>query len=140
MSRLAHPLGPVAASVVAAACLLVACGGNAATVQPTLSAAGEAGRELARSAGCAACHGPSGEGGTGPVFVGLYGSTVELRDGETVVADEAYLYEAITDPAAKQVAGYGFNMPTNDLSDAEVEQVIAFIRDLADPGSPTEAP
>lgn len=112
--------------------VLAACGANGDEL--ALSPAAEEGRDVVRSNGCAACHGRNGEGGPGPSFVGLYGSTVELEDGETVVADEAYLAESIREPRAKVVAGYGFPMPENDLTDAEIESVIAFIRELADTG------
>jgi cytochrome c oxidase subunit 2 len=101
---------------------------------PILTAAGETGRQITRTNGCSACHGRSGEGGPGPAFVGLYGSVVELDDGTTVTADDEYLYRAITDPSAERVAGYGFPMPSNDLSDAEVESVLVYLRELAAPG------
>ena len=110
-----------------------ACGANSGT-EPALSAAGEAGREVVRSNGCAACHGRNGEGGPGPAFTGVFGSTVDLADGTTVIADTDYLFESIRDPNAKVVAGYGFPMPGNDLADAEIESVIAFIEELANAG------
>jgi cytochrome c oxidase subunit II len=136
MRTLRHPrshavVRAVAAALVAGAAV-AACGSNGSP-EIALSPAGEVGREIANGSGCAACHGSNGEGRTGPPFVGLYGSTVEFSDSEPTVADDDYLYEAITDPRARQVAGYGFPMPSNDLTDAEVEQVIAYIRDLAEP-------
>lgn len=114
--------------------VLIAAGAACAAEDdsPALGPAAEAGREIVRSNGCSACHGRNGEGGPGPQLVGLFGSTVELRDGGSVVADAEYLYESIRDPDAKIVAGYGFPMPENDLSDAEIESVIAFIQELAD--------
>ena len=116
----------LAAPVVA----LAACGANGDS-GPVLTAAGEAGREITRTNGCSACHGRSGEGGPGPAFVGLYGSEVQLDDGTTLIADDDYLYRAITDPGSERVAGYGFPMPTNDLIDAEVESVIVYLGELA---------
>ncbi len=127
-----HPYLAVVAGVLVVGALATACGSDSAP-EIALSPAGEAGREIVNGAGCAACHGNNGEGRTGPAFIGLYGSTVEFADGESTVADEDYLYESITDPGARQVEGYGFRMPSNDLDDAEVEQVIAYIRDLAEP-------
>lgn len=133
-----HPHATAVLRVVAAAVFtaatVAACGADGAG-DVALSPAAEAGREVVRSNGCAACHGRNGEGGPGPTFVGLYGSTVELESGETVVADEAYLSESIRDPSAKKVAGYGFPMPENDLTDEQIESVIAFIRELADDGA-----
>lgn len=125
-----HALLRVAVTTLVAAAIIAACGSDGGS-EVALSPEGEQGREIVRSNGCAACHGRNGEGSAGPSFVGLYGSTVELEDGETIVADEAYLFESIREPGAKVVEGYGFPMPENDLSDEQIELVIAFIRDLA---------
>ena len=129
-----HPLNSavvrVMVTTVIAGGVFAACGANSGS-EPALSAAGEAGREVIRTNGCSACHGRNGEGGPGPAFTGLFGSTVELADGSTVAADTDYLFESIRDPSAKVVAGYGFPMPENDLSDTEVESVITFITEFA---------
>lgn len=129
-----HPhltaLTRVATAVALAATLVAACGGD--DTERTLSPAGTAGRDVIRTNGCSACHGRDGGGGPGPAFTGLFGSTVELDDGTTVIADAEYLAESIREPSAKRVAGFGFPMPENDLSDAEIEQVIAYIQELAD--------
>lgn len=114
---------------------VAACGANASNAQLDLSPAGEEGRQIANSNGCAACHGADGAGNIGPPFVGLFGSEVELESGETVVADREYLTESIVEPDAAKVAGYRLPMPTNDLSPDEVEAVVAYIVDLADAGA-----
>ncbi|MFP5489762.1 MAG: c-type cytochrome [Acidimicrobiia bacterium] len=121
----------VAVAATAVVGVAAACGANDAA-GPELPAAAAEGRDIARTNGCAACHGRDGEGGPGPAFAGLFGSTVELEDGTTVVADVDYLVESIRDPDAKEVAGYGIVMPTNNLSDAEIESVVAWIQALAD--------
>ena len=107
--------------------------GDGAAVE--LSAAGQRGEDVYRTSGCAGCHGSSGEGAVGPPLVGLYGSDVELEDGTTVVADDAYLTRAITEPSAEVVADARVPMPKNALDDEEVADVVAYIRDLS--GSPT---
>ena len=99
----------------------------------TLSPAAIDGRDIARSNGCAACHGANGQGGVGPAFVGLYLSDRELIDGSIVVADRDYLYESITQPGAKLVAGYRGRMPSNNLNDAQVASIMAWIEELATP-------
>ena len=91
-----------------------------------------AGEQVALGNGCTACHGPNGEGGAGPKWNGLFGSEVKLADGTTVTADDAYLTEAIRDPHAKQVAGYGL-MPENSLNDAEIQSVVEFIKSMTAP-------
>lgn len=117
--------------VLLVAAPLAACGGGD---DLELSAAAEAGRDVYRGSGCAACHGPRGQGGVGPALAGVWGTDVELDDGTTVVADEAYLRESIMDPGAKKVAGYRVAMPPNNLDDAEVASILAFIEAIG----PTE--
>ncbi len=137
-TRRSHPRrwALVVGAAVAVATGLTACGGDGdAAVR--LSAAGEAGRQLALRSGCASCHGNNGEGRVAPAFVGLFGSTQEFDDGTTAVADEAYLIESIVDPNAKKVAGYNLPMPGNNLSDEEVASIVAYIRELAEPTGTT---
>jgi len=90
------------------------------------------GEELARSMGCAGCHGQNFGGGAGPSLVGLAGSEVLLEDGTTVVADTAYLVRSIADPSAELVADYNLKMPANTLSDEEIDDIVAYIETLAD--------
>jgi cytochrome c oxidase subunit 2 len=97
---------------------------------PKLSPAAEHGRDVARSSGCVACHGADGEGGVGPRWTGLYPTEVELEDGSTVVADEAYLRRAINDPDADVRAGFAVSMPENDLDADDVDAVVAYIEAL----------
>ena len=55
---------------------------------------------------------------------------VELNDGTTVVADEAYLTRAITDPAAQIVAGLRRRRcRATSLTDEEIADVVAYIVD-----------
>ncbi len=81
------------------------------------------------------------ENGIGPDWEGLYGSTVTLDDGSTLVADEAYLLESIVDPDAKKVDGYSIGMPVNDaLSDEDIASIIAYIQSLGgDDGGPSSS-
>ena len=112
--------------------VLAGCGGDSSGAPPATSASGS-GEALARSAGCASCHGGSFQGGVGPGWVGLAGSEVELSDGSVVIADDGYLFESIRDPGAKVVAGFSVQMPRNTLSDAEIDEIVAFIRSLGSP-------
>lgn len=123
-------------SRVAAAFLLALSLAGCATTDDeavTLSPAAGAGRDVARSNGCAACHGANGQGGVGPAFIGLYRSDRELIDGSIVVADSDYLYESITQPGAKLVAGYRGRMPSNNLDDAQITSIMAWIEELGTP-------
>jgi len=82
--------------------------------------------------GCVGCHSIDGAKLTGPTWFGLFGSNVELADGTTVVADEAFITESILDPNAKLVAGYTSPsaMPQITLTEAEIANIIAYIKTL----------
>ena len=85
--------------------------------------------------GCKACHSLDGSQGVGPTFLGSYGRTVILEDSSTVVADETYLYQSIVDPNSQIVQGFAPAMPQNyseQLSDEQISDVIAFIKSLSD--------
>ena len=114
----------------------VACGSDAGTAGDSAatdpSPAAQNGEQLARSKGCAGCHGQNFEGGAGPGWVGLAGSEVTLVDGSTLLANDAYLTAAIAEPATDLVDGYTLKMPANNLSDAEIADIVAYINTLAD--------
>jgi cytochrome c2 len=93
----------------------------------------EAGEALA--AQCLACHSIDGSQMVGPTWLGLYGHEVELEDGTTVIADEAYLFESIKDPNAKVVKGFpaGAMPPYGTiLSDQDIADLVAFIKSLSE--------
>jgi cytochrome c oxidase subunit 2 len=89
------------------------------------------GASLFQRFGCHTCH---SDGGTsqGPSLTGLFGKTVKLQDGNTVLADENYIRESILDPRAKIVAGYQPIMPTFKglVSEEGILQLIAYIKSL----------
>jgi len=110
----------------------VACGSGAGLGE--IPAGGEAsGEEVFGASGCSGCHVEPG-GAVAPSLLGLYGSEVLLEDGETVVADEAYLRESIVSPGTKLVSGYQRLMPEFQglLTDEQVDALIAYIRSPGD--------
>jgi cytochrome c2 len=72
----------------------------------TAPADSSSGKQLFAADGCSSCHSLDGSKGVGPTVKGLAGSRVQLTDGSTVTADDAYLTKAITDPDAQIVKGY----------------------------------
>ncbi|HWP46711.1 MAG TPA: cytochrome c oxidase subunit II [Candidatus Limnocylindrales bacterium] len=90
-----------------------------------------AGEKLFRDLGCITCH-RLGTQGRGPNLVGIFGKSIALQNGETVVADENYLRESILHPQAKIVAGFQPIMPPYEgrLSEEELIQLIAYIKSL----------
>ncbi|MEL6982057.1 MAG: cytochrome c [Actinomycetota bacterium] len=115
------------AVAIAAIGLLSACGGSD---DPPLEPLAAEGRDVMRASGCVACHGRNGDGGVGPSWVGRFGTMVELEDGEQVLVDADYLTRAIEDPNADRVAGFTVAMPENNLNEAEIAAVVAYIEAL----------
>ena len=104
--------------------------GSASGDVPALSAAA-AGEQVFTRTGCPSCH-TAAPGARGPALAGLLGSTVKLRGGRTLVADEDYVRESIFNPSAKVVDGYEPIMPTYQglLSEEDVMQLIAYLKSL----------
>jgi cytochrome c oxidase subunit II len=106
----------------------------------SLSAQGDA---LFQQLGCSTCHHNEGSQGRAPNLTGVYGSQVQLEDGRTVVADEAYIRESILSPAAKVVSGFKPIMPTFQgiLSEDQVNQLVEYIKSIGmQPEGPGRTP
>jgi cytochrome c oxidase subunit 2 len=98
-----------------------------------------AGEKLYNDDACVTCH----DTGRGPSLNGLAGSTVELADGRTVVADDTYLRESIVNSQAKIVKGYQPIMPVFQgvISEEGLMNLIAYIKSLkASPSTQTPGP
>jgi len=89
----------------------------------------EQGETLYHQYGCITCHGT----GKGPAFQGLFGKPVKLTDGQTVIANDAYIRESILYPSSQIVNGYPAIMPTfkGQVSEEQVLQLTAYIKSLA---------
>lgn len=113
------------------------------SVSVTQLAPAERGQQWYSEFGCNACHSIDGTDGVGPTWQGLFGSERSLASGETVVADEDYIRNAILNPNDQILEGYAPNvMPQNfEEQFAEVEaeydgevdvvaEIIAYIQSL----------
>ena len=95
--------------------------------QPSLAARGS---ELFRRMGCSGCHAANSTVHA-PDLGGIFGRTIHLQDGRTLVADEAYLRDSILLPKKDVVAGYEPVMPSfqGQLDEGELGALIAFLKD-----------
>ncbi len=95
----------------------------------------QAGQRLFEQRGCVTCHVAAG-GGPGPSLAGVYGSQVQLANGQTVTADDAYIRESILNPSAKVVNGFQPIMPSfqGQVNEQEILQIIAYIKSLGGQG------
>ena len=91
------------------------------------------GKKLSNSKGCMACHSVDGEKQQPcPNWKGLFGEDRLLLSGETVVADEAYLANSITNSWDQVVQGYGKTMPPYNFPEQEVEALVAYLKSLGE--------
>lgn len=90
------------------------------------------GEKLFNMRGCAQCHSIEGKVGTGPALNGVFGHSVKLSSGETVVADENYIRQSILDPGSQVVSGFQPVMPTfqGRLKNEEIDAIIAYLKTL----------
>ncbi|HJV95002.1 MAG TPA: cytochrome c oxidase subunit II [Albitalea sp.] len=103
----------------------------AMTMRPAATAGGGAaaqGAALAQSKGCIACHSVDGSTRVGPTWKGLFGKTETMADGSTAHVDEDYLKTFIREPSARVVKGFTPIMPKIELTDAEMDALVAYIR------------
>jgi len=91
-----------------------------------------AGAKLFAQHACNTCHRPDSLA-RGPNLEELYGKTVALAGGGTVVADESYIRESIVMPNAKTVAGFQPIMPTFQglISEEGLLQLVAYVKSLS---------
>jgi cytochrome c oxidase subunit 2 len=89
------------------------------------------GQKLFQDLACITCHRADAQG-RGPVLEGVYGARVSLADGQTVVADDAYIRESILSPSAKVVAGFQPIMPTFQglVSEEQLLALIEYVKSL----------
>jgi cytochrome c oxidase subunit 2 len=101
------------------------------TTEGSLASSGE---RLFQDLACHTCHRADAQG-RGPVLNGLFGSTVSLRNGQSVTADESYIRESIVNPAARVVAGFEPLMPTYQglVSEEGLMQLIAYVKSIPPP-------
>lgn len=78
---------------------------------------------------CIACHTLDGNKLVGPSFKGLFGREEEMKDGEKITVDEAYVIESIKEPSAKIVKGFETQpMLKLPLDDAEIASLVEFLK------------
>lgn len=99
-----------------------------------------AGEKLFAEKACSTCHLLNG-GGRAPSLNGVYGSKVQLADGSSVIADDAYIRESILSPSAKIVAGYQPLMPAfqGQLTEEQIAALTAYIKSLQSQAPPAAA-
>ena len=89
------------------------------------------GRQLFQKLQCVSCHNPQA-GNRAPILEELFGKTVPLEGGKTVLADESYLRESILYPARKVRAGWRPIMPSysGQVSEEDMVRLVAFLKSL----------
>jgi uncharacterized membrane protein/cytochrome c551/c552 len=95
------------------------------------------GLALLSSKACTGCHTTDGRRQVGPTFLGYFGSEVSVSiDGQqrTLRVDADHVRRAVRTPNADVAAGYPANtMPTIDVTDDELELIVAALEHLGSP-------
>lgn len=104
---------------------------------PAQPSTAQYGFALFRQLGCSGCHDPRSTVHA-PSLDGVYGRTVHLQDGRSVVADANYLRDSILVPAKDVVAGFAPVMPSyaGQVSEEDIAALIAYLQST----SPRDAP
>jgi cytochrome c oxidase subunit 2 len=92
----------------------------------------QAGARLFNQYGCDTCHKSDGSG-KGPVLDGVFGKPQPLKDGRTLMVDEGFIRQAITNPNSMPLANYAPVMPTfqGQLNEEQILQLMAYVKSLA---------
>ncbi len=90
----------------------------------------ETGRAIAQQQGCLGCHSIDGSPGTGPTWKGLFGKQEKLADGSTIVVDEAFLKESVSNPSATVIEGFSPIMPPYQLTPDQLDSLVAYTKSL----------
>lgn len=106
------------------------------TAQPQGDDLAHQGDKLFHTVGCSGCHDSPGATVHAPDLHHLYGHLVQLADGATVTADDAYIRDKILLPNKNIPAGYAADMPSfrGVLSEGQIVELIAYIKSLSTDG------
>lgn len=114
--------------------------GAGAAAAPSTEGLVAQGKALAQSKGCVACHTIDGNPGVGPTWKGLYGKTETMADGSTELVDDAYLKDFIVNPSKRVVKGFAPIMPKVELSEDELNALVAYIKSFGNAAQAAPAP
>lgn len=135
----AHTWPALVGAALAAAVVLAGCGDDG-TFENGLGAAAQRGRQLAQDRGCSNCHTANGDPSTGPTWLGIWGTEVTLDDNRTVTVDHDYVARSVRDPQADIVDGFGPVMPSFELTDDEIDDLVAYLQALGGDGARSDDP
>ncbi len=94
------------------------------------------GQSVFEQLGCSTCHRFDTQG-RGPDLTALFGKKVQLEDGSSVIADEAYIRESILVPTAKVVSGFKPVMPPFQglVTEEQLNALVAYVKSLNKPAT-----
>jgi cytochrome c oxidase subunit 2 len=89
------------------------------------------GERLFASLGCNSCHN-SGPNAHGPNLASVYGAHLQMKNGQFVTVDDAFLRDTILNPTMHEVAGYAPIMPTyqGQVSEEGLIDLVEYIKRL----------
>jgi cytochrome c oxidase subunit 2 len=106
-----------------------------ATIEPPRHAEAPAGsaEALFEQYDCLVCHSLDGSNEeVAPTLQGLYGKPRVLTDGATVMADDAYMMDAIVNPEKHVVEGYDPMPELDEIPEADLQVMLDALRQLGE--------
>jgi cytochrome c oxidase subunit II len=91
------------------------------------------GLKVLKSKGCLGCHSTDGSPKVGPTFKGLIGrrqTVVRAGASRTLTVDAGYVRRYVLDPNVDVIKGFAPIMPKIDLTDADLESILAYLETL----------
>jgi hypothetical protein len=132
-ARLPRQLAGLTATLIVAG-LPAGCGGASATATATESVPAyvtspptrqqqlvREGAQIAVVDGCTVCHLMSARRSLGPTFTSLAGHRIALDDGRSVLVDERFVKEVLTDPRTPAMRGYDPRLMSRALAHLHVD-------------------
>jgi cytochrome c oxidase subunit 2 len=94
------------------------------------------GEKLFQKFACHTCH-TNDATARGPVLAGVFGKSIPLASGQSVLADDNYIRESILNPTAKIHAGFQPIMPTfqGQVSEEDLIRLLSYVKALQPAGA-----
>ncbi len=106
--------------------------------QPIATSMVDKGAQLYERYNCGSCHDKDGIN-RGPSLIGLFGSQVKIKNGGSVIADDAYMRKSILEPNDQIADGYQQIMPSykDQFSEEQVLDILEYIKSIGSGNSHT---
>ena len=112
--------------------VLIGCKQKNNKAEPKVLASEISGEQIFVESSCGGCHSIDGSESVGPTLNKIFGKTIILINGDSILADENYIYESIVNPLKDIVYPYPATMSSykEELSEDEINALVKYIKNL----------